>query len=760
MTLRPTARIRTTNLQPSAFDRLSEPVRKWIWQQKWKSLRDVQEKAIPAVLKGGDVVVSAKTAAGKTEAAVLPLLTRIKQRVDAEGGFAVLYVSPLKALINDQYRRLQPLCEACDVMLHKWHGDVSADAKTRARRRPSGIVLITPESLEALLVRRGNEIRYLFSSLDAVVIDELHAFIGTERGMQLQSILNRIEIEAGRDRIDRIGLSATLGDMRLAAAALRPGKGYEVELVQGEDQGNGLKLQIRGYYENQREQPTDGAEPEPDEDTLEGQVGPERHGIPHELADDLFRFMRGSRNLLFAGSRERVEMYSDRLRTMCEDTHLPNEFFPHHGNLSKVEREDVEVRLRDDPRPTTAVATTTLELGIDIGDVETIGQIGPGFSVASLRQRLGRSGRRSGKPAVLRMFVIEQPPIRGRHPVDRLNLGLIQSIAMVECLRANWCEPPLPAGLHLSTLVHQILALILQTGGTRPIPAFKTLCERGPFKAVDRALFASLLRCMALPENKLIEQSPEGLLMVGEYGEKITESHEFYPVFMTEREYRIIHETQTLGTYPLESPLMPGETLIFAGRRWLVLEIDDAARVITVRPTRGGKPPYFSGSGGVIHDHVVATMRQVLLGQERYVYLDKAANAMLEDARTAYVEMGLDRSCLMPYGEGVLVLPWLGTRKLDTLALALQNKDFKCVRFSHAIELQECTLSGVETFLNSIADGEVPADAALVDRVAKPIIARFDYCLSPDLMRLVTIFERLEIDALPAIAKALVEVDR
>ncbi len=372
-------------MQPSTFERLGHPVRRWIWPQKWQRLRDVQEKAIPAILAGGDVVISARTAAGKTEAAIMPLLTRVLDG-DGRDGFRILYVSPLKALINDQYRRLEPLCEACDIPLHKWHGDVSADAKARARKTPSGVVMITPESLEALLVRRGKEVRFLFSSLEAVVIDELHALIGTERGMQLQSILNRIEIACDRERIDRIGLSATLGDMRLAADALRPTGGADVKVIEGNDEGNGLKLQIRGYYETERGEDDGEKDASPDKDTAE------RHGIPERLADDLFRLLRGHRNLLFGGSRQRVELYADRLRLMCEDSRVPNEFFPHHGSLSKAEREDVELRLRDDPRPTTAVATTTLELGIDIGDVESVAQIGPGFSVSSLRQRLGRSG--------------------------------------------------------------------------------------------------------------------------------------------------------------------------------------------------------------------------------------------------------------------------------------------------------------------------------------------------------------------------------
>lgn len=742
---------RTTILQPSAFERLGYPVRRWIWQQKWQSLRDVQEKAIPAVLAGGDVVVSARTAAGKTEAAILPLLTRVLEG-QSRDGFRILYVSPLKALINDQFRRLEPLCEACDIPLHKWHGDVSADAKARARKNPSGVVLITPESLEALLVRRGKEVRFLFSSLEAVVIDELHAFIGTERGMQLQSILNRIEIECGRERIDRIGLSATLGDMRLAADALRPAGGANVTVIEGNDEGNGLKLQIRGYYDKE-EAPREEAD---GEQGLRNEDAAERHGIPERLAGDLFRFLRGHRNLLFGGSRERVELYADRLRLMCEQSHVPNEFFPHHGSLSKAEREDVELRLRDDPRPTTAVATTTLELGIDIGEVESVAQIGPGFTVSSLRQRLGRSGRRAGSPAVMRMFVIERNPGRGQHPLERLNLGLIQSIAMIECLKDGWCEPPVPTGVHLSTLLHQVLALILQKGGISPQSAWQILCDCGPFKAVDRAVFADLLRCMASSNNKLIEQSPEGLLMIGEFGERITEAHDFYPVFSTEREYRIMHEARTLGTYPLDSAIRSGETLIFAGRRWQVLEVDDATRVITVKPTRGGKPPRFSGNGGGLHDRIPETMKRVLEGGEQFAYIDRIASEMLASARQCFVELGLATRFVLPYADGALVLPWTGTRKLTTLALAFLARDFRTAQFQHAIELQDCDPEGVEQCLARWASGDLPTIAALMTGVARPNVARFDNHLSWDLMTMVTVKERLDYGSLEEVAARLV----
>ncbi len=731
------------------LDRLAEPVRRWIWQQNWTRLRDVQEKAIPAILAGGDVVISARTAAGKTEAAFLPLLTRIVATGGPDmQGFAALYVAPLKALINDQYRRLEALCEACAVPLHRWHGDVSAEVKKRVRDRPTGIILITPESLEATLVRRGRDSPRFFRDLEAVVIDELHAFIGSERGMQLQSILTRIEVAAGRERIDRIGLSATLGDMGLAADALRPRGGDRVTLIHGDDPGNGLRLQVRGYEVAKTDVRTTTA--------LEGDAEDARPEapplVPPRLAGDLFRLLRGKTNLLFAGSRDRVEIYADTLRAMCEETALPNEFFPHHGNLAKAAREDLEIRLRDDPRPTTAVATTTLELGIDIGDVDSVAQIGPGVSVASLRQRLGRSGRRAGRPAVLRIFSPEFAVGPGANAIDRLHLDLVQAIAMIVCLEEGWCEPPNPTGLHLSTLIHQILATVCQTGGIRPATAWKLLCDRGPFWTVSKPVFADLLRAMARPQARLIEQSPDGLLMIGEQGEAIAEAHDFYAVFATPVEYRIVHAGRTLGTKPMDVVVAPGQTMIFSGRRWRIVTIDDEARVITVESTRRALPPSFSGDWGGVHDRLVATMRAVLASTEIPAYLDAEAARLLAEARSAWVDLRLAETSIVADGSGVLLFPWVGTRKLETFALALTARGFLAGTGRHAIAVDNCSAEGVRAALEALSREPPPDPRAIVEHVSKPERAKFDHFLTEDLMNLVVLAERLDIESIPVTA--------
>ncbi|ACL62641.1 DEAD/DEAH box helicase [Methylobacterium nodulans] len=757
-----------------AFDRLAEPVRRWIWQQGWSTLRDVQERAVPAILAGGDVILAARTAAGKTEAAFLPLLSRVLPKRDGgRPGFSLLYVSPLKALINDQFRRLESLLEACDMPLHRWHGDVSADAKRRARERPQGVVLITPESLEATLVRRGREAPRLFGALDAIVIDELHAFIGTERGRQLQSVLSRIEACAGRDRIDRVGLSATLGDMDLAREALRPGASDAVTLVESQEGGTELLLQIRGY-ERPLRQPT-----APPKDRLQQPSGPgpneEREAasavpdlcaveaiqtaslVEEPVARHLFEVLRGRRNLLFAGSRQNVEIYTDRLRALSEAARLPNEFFAHHGNLSRAERETVELRLREDARPTTAVATTTLELGIDIGDVESVAQIGPGWSVSSLRQRLGRSGRRPGKPAVLRIYVIEDEAGPTLHPADRLRLDLVQAVAMVELLLERWCEPPRTRGLHLSTLVHQTLALIVQTGGLRPGTAWQLLCEHGPFRNVSRDLFVEVLRSMARPEAELVEMSPDGLLMLGPRGERLTAGHDFFAVFQSPEEYRIVEGSRPLGTVPLDTTLAPGQTIIFAGRRWCIETVDERAKVVVVIPTNAALPPRFDGSGAGLHDRVAAAMRACLSGTHVPPFLDAGARTLLGQARDAFFAFGLDRGSIVEVEGDCVIFPWAGSPKLETLTLALRTRHFQASPFQHVIEVRDCSARNLRAALAEIAGSPPPDGHELARFAVKPMREKYDAYLTEALLVQAMTVERLEAQALPGIARLVLD---
>ncbi|MEO5371767.1 MAG: DEAD/DEAH box helicase [Magnetococcus sp. DMHC-1] len=713
-----------------AFHKLHAGVQKWIWKQGWQQLHPIQVDAIQAILDTSqDVIISAATAGGKTEAAFLPILSRLAS-TRQEPGFQALYLSPLKALINDQYRRLGELCQETEIPVVRWHGDVGQAAKQKARKTPQGLLLITPESLEALFVRRGQEMGRLFASLKYVVIDELHAFIGTERGMQLQSLLARMEMTL-EYRVPRIGLSATLGELFLAAEVLRPDEGKRVILVESKEDGKELRIQLRGIL---RRGDAEGCDAE---------------GI---IANHLHAKLRGSHNLVFAGSRRRVEVLSDILRTQCMKINVPNEFFPHHGNLSKDIREEVELRLRDGELPTTAVCTTTLELGIDIGAVKSVAQIGPPCSVAGLRQRLGRSGRRR-EPATMRLYVIEEHLESHSNLLDTLRPDLVQAVAAIRLLLDKWCEPPRTGSLHLSTLVHQILAVIAQKGGILPTKLHELLCGTGPFRKVDSRLMARVLRSMA--NKKLLEQSPEGVLMLGEVGEAIVDHYLFYSVFQTPEEFRVMAHGRQIGRLPVNNPLVVGEFLIFSGKRWVVIDIDLSAKVIKLREAPAGKPPCFdAGREAPLHDRLVTEMRQVYLEGSCPNYLDGMARTLLAEGFAAWQRLGLAHRSWLPSGNSTTLFPWVGSQRCLTLQLALQLEGVACSMHSPFIEV-EMPEDKLLPVLARMAASPPPDPFLLAEKVPAKRSEKFHPFLSDDLLAMDWVSSTLETSFLPALIRKL-----
>ncbi len=709
-----------------AYDRLARPVQAWIRDQGWADLREIQSRAVAAVMDGGeDLIIAASTAGGKTEAAFLPLISQVLEAGEGRG-FDLVYIGPLKALITDQAKRLESICAGAELPVTPWHGDVSQSRKTAARRRPRGILLITPESLEGMFLRGGQGIPTLFGRTRAVVIDELHSLLDSERGTQLRSLLARLELATGR-AIRRVGLSATLGDMNLARAYLRPEAPERVRLIEDRAKGSDLRIGLRGYLTG------------PGED----EAGP----TVNRVAEDLFARLRGANNLVFAGSRKQVETYTDRLHAMTERARLPEEFFAHHGSLSKEHRDFVETRLKEARLPTTAVCTSTLELGIDIGDVVCVAQVGPPYTVAGLRQRLGRSGRRAGQPAVLRQFVIEAPLEKKSALPDLLRLELVRTIAMIELLLAGWCEPPKAHSLHLSTLTHQILAVIAERGGASARRLRHTLCERGPFRAVDAETFAETLR--QLGREKMIEQAGDGLLLLGAKGEALVEARDFVTVFRTSEEYRLLNGPQDLGALPVDAMLTPGMYIIFAGRRWEVIAVHDAERVIEVKPAEAGAAPRFAGGVGDLHDRVIAEMAALWRDSREPSYLDETARELLAEGRRGYARLGFGAASVLTRGPRThWIATGRGTVGTLTLALALQAQGFRTE--SHDGFLEVRGEGPLRAILQRIARGE-RVELAWSDATLN--FEKFHPYLSTELLRRDALSSRLDLEGLPGTAQ-------
>ncbi|AYO00079.1 DEAD/DEAH box helicase [Pseudomonas sp. LTGT-11-2Z] len=734
----------------SSFERLHPEVQQWIWSQGWTSLRDAQEWAVPALVGADrDVIIAASTAAGKTEAAFLPILTNLLH--DSEPAGAVLYISPLKALINDQWDRLSRLCERLELPVVAWHGDVAASKKQRFLKSPEGILLITPESLEALFVNRGSSLPGAFQNLRYIVVDELHAFIGSERGKQLQSLMQRVEIVVGR-ALPRVGLSATLGEMSLARKFLRPVRPDDITVIESKSSGQELQVQVRGYIEQPMQQLV--AEHPENASTDESAEKEDPPGTKVAIAGHLYKVLRGHNNLVFPNRRQEVEWFADRLRSLCESDGVPNEFWPHHGSLSKELRQDAERALKAGDPPASAVCTTTLELGIDIGNIRTVAQIGSPPSVASLRQRLGRSGRRPGEPAMLRAYCRERPLADQSDLSDQLREGLVQTVAMIRLLINGWFEPPRSEGLHASTLVQQCLSSIAQLGGASAAQLWGNLIASGSFASVTKPDFLSLLKGMG--EKELIVQDSSGLLLPGELGERLINHYEFYTAFTSDEEFRLLRDGKPLGSLPVSKPLTKGQRIIFGGRRWQVQDIDLEAKVIVVTPARGGEPPQFDGLSAQLDDRVRLEMRNVLMETTPCPFLDKHAQALLEEARSNFRALGLDSTAIVGSASVSHVATWRGDYTNDALALLLRHVGIQCENNGLFLEVafgEEDTLRA----LRVVGQMDISDVESILENVENMIREKWDWALPRSLLMKSFASSHLDLQAAVFTARLLSE---
>jgi ATP-dependent Lhr-like helicase len=731
---------------------LHEKVRQWIWRQGWDGLRDIQERSIPILLSGtNDLIITAGTASGKTEAAFLPIVSRLaSEGTPAGAGFRAIYVSPMRALINDQFGRMENLCGEVEIGVTKWHGDVSASMKARARKNPQGILLITPESLEAILVRRGQEAARLFRGLSYVVIDEMHAFMDSPRGKQLQSILHRIDVAAGA-KAGRVGLSATLADEKISRAFLRPLDPDSVVVLPRTATGQELQLQVRGYISQVAktgQKKTDVQGEDQSDDSI--------HVTEAAIARHLFDTLRGRRSLIFAGARNRVETVTVRLSELSNELGVPEEFFAHHGNLSREHREDAERRMKDQSRPASIVCTTTLELGIDVGAIESVAQLGPGHTVSGIRQRLGRSGRRAGQPAVMRVYVEEAALTETTHPLDALRQNTVKAIAMLNLMLQGWNDPPVEGRLHLSTLLHQILALIAQRGGISATEAWGLLVKSAVFPAIDLELFKNLLRQMAAPNIRLIEQAPDGTLLPGAEGERLIESRDIFSVFVSPEEYRVIAlGGRAIGQVPVDNPVVAGQFLVLAGRRWRVLEVDPDRKEILVTPASGGHPPRFLSEPKPPSDEIVAEMRQVYLNLTVPAFLDRPAINLLAEGRTTFDRFDL-RHCSITRHDGQLLLfPWIGERQQQGLLLSLARAELEPTPLGLAISVAADRAEALRKELLRLSHSPPPDPMELASYVKQRAIEKFDAFLGEEMLTLAFARERLDVRNLPRIAEQL-----
>ena len=628
------------------FSRFADFIKEYIYSHGWSELRDVQLDAAKVIFESEDnLLISSATASGKTEAAFFPILSEIYERQESASSVSVLYIAPLKSLINDQFGRLEELLDMTGVAVTHWHGDVGAGHKSALLKNPSGILQITPESLESMVMKRSNDIPRIFGSLKFVVIDEVHSLIGQDRGNQVICLLSRIAALIGYHP-RRIGLSATVGDLKMTAEWLGAGTGRNTVAPIPPKLPLKWRLAMEHFYIQD----------------------PNEVQTPYEF---LYDAVDGRKALVFSNSREETEYVTATLRQIARNRGDDDIFLIHHGNLSASLREDAELRMKDESisRAVTC-ATVTMELGIDIGRLDRVSQMGAPTTVSSFLQRLGRSGRRGNPPEMI-MVYREDTPLPNAPLPQLIPWELLRGIAIIDLYsEERFIEPPYAKKMPLSLAFHQTLSILASTGEQTPKSLAEKVLSLPPISALGKETYRALL--VSMINQEYIEMTEERGLIIGLAGERIINSYKFYAVFKDSEDYTVRSGSEEIGTITTPPPV--GERFALAGRVWETLEVDVSRRLIFVKPVEGKMEISWPGDSGEIHTKILLKMREILFNNKEYRFLGENARVRLEKARHLAKNAKLNENLVVFLGgQSYCLFPWLGTRSFRTMRRFLKR---------------------------------------------------------------------------------------
>lgn len=607
------------------FDRLHPSVRHHIVNSLgWASLRPLQETAIAPLLAGEDALLLAPTAGGKTEAAAFPLLTRMAD--EDWKGTSLLYICPLKALLNNLLPRLETYAGWIGRRAALWHGDVTMPQRRKILRDRPDILLTTPESIEAMLVSAHVDHRSFFSGVSAVVVDEVHAFAGDDRGWHLLAVLERLSRVTGRP-LQRIGLSATVGNpsdllhwLQGSGVGARPAS--VVAPVTDAVAEVDLELDYVGSIEN--------------------------------AATVIASLHRGEKRLVFCDSRALVEELGSALRMKDVTT------FVSHASLSYDERRRAEQAFAE-ARDCVIVSTSTLELGIDVGDLDRVIQINAPVRVASFLQRLGRTGRRAGGVRNCLFLALGDP-------------GLLRAAALLSLWGTGWVEPVVAPPEPRHIVAQQMLALCLQDGRVGDAEWPDAWNGLAPFDASA----GPIQRYLA--EHGYLDNDG-GMLFIGPEAElRFGRRHfsDMLAVFTAAPQFTVLAGRTEIGqTDPalLTEEVRGPRLLLLAGRSWRVTYIDWNRRRCFVEPAEsGGKARWNSGASVGLSFELTRAMRGVLLGTEPPTRMTRRASARLAEVRLRG-ESVVDRAGTVLYrmGDDLRWWTWAGFRANATLVATLSG---------------------------------------------------------------------------------------
>ncbi len=746
------------------FERFPDFIREYIYSHSWESLREVQIAAAKTVFETDkNLLLTSSTASGKTEAAFFPILSLLHEDPSATVG--VLYIAPLKSLINDQFERLEELLDMTGVRLTHWHGDVAMSHKKKLLEKPSGILQITPESLEAMLINRSNDIPRIFGDLRFIVIDEIHTLTGTDRGNQIICQLSRIGHLIGYHP-RRIGLSATIGDPSLAAEWLCADSGRDIDVPSLTQEKIRWRLGLEHFYiqnpeletpdEKKKKEATEAnvgdietASTSPDPYTNTKQKKPYYVDPGYEYVYDC---VKDKKALVFSNSREETEYVCATLRQISSlRGDSDGRILIHHGNLSASLREEAEMKMRNDEDIAVTCATVTMELGIDIGRLQRVVQIEAPNTVSNFLQRLGRSGRRGDPPEMMMVFR-EEDPLPNTPLPQLIPWELLRGIAIIQLyIEERFIEPPQRKKLPFSLLFHQTLSMLASSGELTAARLAERVLSLPPFKEVSKEDYKTLL--VSMLNNEFIEMTEEKGLIVGLTGERLLKSFKFYAVFKDSEDFTVRCGSDEIGTITTPPPV--GDRFALAGRVWEVEELDIQHKLVYVKKVEGKMEISWPGDFGEIHTKILKRMKQILAEDTVYPYLKENAMRRIEQARKTARNTGmLEHSLVHLGGYSWCLFPWLGTRSFRTLRKFIQKNAKE--NNINGIEFEGCyyitfkmekitDLNFITHLLNRVERDGIDCHA-LVESGEIPVFEKYDNYVPYDLLRKAYAADKLRAD--------------
>ena len=643
------------------YARFPDFIKEYIYSQGWSELRKIQLASADVIFNtDNNLLLSSSTASGKTEAAFFPIISDIVENPSEKKSVSVLYIAPLKSLINDQFSRLDQLLENAGIPLTHWHGDVGASHKNKLLKNPEGILQITPESLESMLINRSNDVQRIFGSLRFIVIDEIHSLIGQDRGNQVICLLTRLARLIGHTP-RRVGLSATLGDLDIASEWLGAGSGRDTSAPIPPKAPLKWRLGLEHFYVQN-----------PNEDQYDSSVSTKERVANLDAGYEfLYDAVYGRKALVFSNSREETEYVTATLRQIAKKRADDDIFLIHHGNLSASLREDAELKMKeDDSKPVVTCATVTMELGIDIGKLQRVCQVGSPTTVSGFLQRLGRSGRRGAPPEMIMVFREENPLPNAPLP-EIIPWDLLRGIAIIDLYSTErFIEPPKIRKMPLSLAFHQTLSTVMSSGELIPKALAERVLTLPPLSMLSKEVYRELL--VSMINSDYLELTEGGGLIIGLAGERIVNSFKFYAVFKDSEDYTVRCESEEIGT--ITNPVPKGDRFALAGRVWEVLDVDVPRKLIFVKRVDGKMEISWPGDSGEIHTRLLLAMREVLLGDKEYAYLGDNAKVRLRKARVVAQNAKMkENTVVFLGGQSYVFFPWLGTRSFRTIRRIMQK---------------------------------------------------------------------------------------